>query len=136
MAVEGASSDADAIEQQIAERIRDAKIRLRFDRVVVAVVSRVRAALANAIPESQAVIFTLTAPIKLPARTAAALESLVRDGLPDGEHRGTVHGNGVRVRRLTGLPRHRPKLLGFVHNPESDAGLILALAEARLRERS
>lgn len=134
MAAEGTESDADTIEREIAARIRDAKIRLRFDRVVVAVVGRVKAALATVIPEGEAVIFTLTAPIELPAKTAAALESLVRDGLPDGEHRGIVHGNGVRVRRLAGVSKHMPKVLGFVHNPASDAGLILALAEARLRE--
>jgi hypothetical protein len=62
-------------------------------------------------------------------------ENLVREELLDGELHRIIHGNQVRVRRVTGVPTHMPTVVGFVHNPESDAGLILALAEARLLER-
>ena len=54
----------------------------------------------------------------------------------EGECRKTIHGNRVRVRRLTGVSKAMPRLLGFVHNSDADAGLILDLAEARLRERA
>jgi hypothetical protein len=90
------------------------------------------ATLAGIVPEDQTVIFTLTAPIKLPAKTAAAIEGLVRDGLTDSEVRNTTHGNHVRLRRVAGVPAEMPRVVGFVHNPEADASLILALAEARL----
>ena len=127
--------DADTIEREIVERIKAARLELRFDKVVVRLVGGVKAALADVVPQGQAVVFTVTAPIRLPAKTAAALESLLRDCPPDGERREVLHGNPVRVRRLTGVPPHMPKTLGFVHNPSSDAGLILDIAAARLFER-
>jgi hypothetical protein len=119
------------IEQEIAERLVAAKLRLRFDRVVVRVVGRLKAALADIVPQDQTVIVTITAPIRLPAKTAAELESLARGG----DFSGIVHGNQVRVHRVTGVPSSAPRVIGFVHNPDSDAGVILAMTEARLRER-
>ena len=83
-------------------------------------------------PEGQTLVFTITAPIRLPKKTAFALESLARSCPPDAERRETVHDNEVRARRLTGVARHMPKALGFVHNVESDASAILILAEALL----
>ena len=83
-------------------------------------------------PEGQSLVFTIAAPIRLPKKTALALESLARSCPPDAERRETVHDNEVRARRLTGVPRHMPKALGFVHNVESDAGAIFTLAEALL----
>jgi hypothetical protein len=78
------------------------------------------------------VVFTISAPIRLPGKTAVALETMMRSDLPDAERREIVHDNEVRTRRLRGVPKHMPKVLGFVHNAESDAGAILALVEARL----
>jgi hypothetical protein len=52
----------------------------------------------------------------------------------DAERREIVHDNKVRIRRLGGGSKHMPKVLGFVHSVESDAGVILALVEARLLE--
>jgi hypothetical protein len=124
------------IERDIVERIKAAKIRLRLDKVVLRLVGRLQAALTKVIPDEEAVIFTVTAPIRLPAKTAAVVESLVRDGLPSGDRREVVHGNHVRIRRLTNVPPHMPKVLGFVHDPASDAEVILALAEARLFEQT
>jgi hypothetical protein len=57
---------------------------------------------------------------------------MVRADAPDAERREIVHDNEVRTRRLRGVPERMPKVLGFVHNAESDAGAILALVEARL----
>ena len=128
--------DADTIEREILERLKAAKLQLRFDRVVVRLVGDVKAALAGVVPQQQAVVFTVVAPIKHPAKTAAALQPLARDCPPDGERREVLHGNPVRLRRLTGVAPHMPKTLGFVHNPSSDPALILDLAAARLRERN
>ena len=120
------------IEMEIVEQIRAAKIRLRFDKVVLRLVSRLQAALTGSVPHGEAVIFTVTAPIKHPAKTAEVIEALARDSRPNAENCQTVHGNQVRIRRLTAVPPRMPKVLGFVHDPASDARLILALAETRL----
>jgi len=122
----------DGIERDIAELAARASLHLRFDRVVLRVVGLLQTTLAEVVPEGQAVLFTVTAPIRRPAKTAAALESLVRRGLSGGEVRDTIHGNEVRLRRVTGVPAPKPRVLGFVHNPESDSGLLLDLAESRL----
>jgi hypothetical protein len=127
--------DADAVEREIVERIKAAKLVLRFDKVAVRLVGRLKAALADGVPQAQAVVFAVAAPIRLPAKTAAALQTLAHDCPPGSERRALLHGNSVCLRRLTGVPPHRPKTLGFVHNPASDPALILDLAAARLRER-
>jgi hypothetical protein len=124
------------VEQDIFERIKAAKIRLRFDKVVLRLVGGLQAALTDVVPDGEAIIFTVTAPIRRSAKTATVLASLVRDNPAHGERRQIVHGNHVRIRRLTDVPLHTPKVLGFVHNPASDAGLILGIAEARLFEGS
>jgi hypothetical protein len=121
------------IEREIAERIAEAKIRLRFDKSVLRLVSGLKTALADAVPEGQTIIFTVTAPIKRRAKTATALEALVRSGLPNGDVSDTVEDNHVLVRRVTDVPHQMPKVIGFVHNSESDADLILRLAESQLR---
>ena len=124
--------DADMVEREIIARLRVAKLRLRFDKVALRVVGGLKAALASVVPEGQTVVFTISAPIRLPGKTAAALENMLRSDSPDAGRREIVHDNEVRTRRVRGVPKHMPKVLGFVHNFESDAGAILALAEARL----
>jgi hypothetical protein len=126
---------AGAIEQEMNARIIAAKVRLRFDRSVQRLFATLKTRLAGIVPDDHAVIFTVTAPIKLRTKTADALESIVQNGPPGGEFRGVVHGNEVRVRRVTGVAAHMPRVAGFVHNPDEDAGLVLALAEAGLRAR-
>lgn len=127
-------SQQSMIERTIIERIKAAKIRLRFDKVVLRVVGELQAAVVDAVPDGGSIIFTLSAPIRHPAKTATAVASLVRRSSVRGECREMVHGNDLRIRRLAGLPAHTPKVLGFVHHPGSDAGVILTIAEARLRE--
>jgi hypothetical protein len=120
------------IEREIAEGAKAAKIRLRFDKAVLRLVDGLKASLAGVVPEEETVIFTVTAPIRLRAKTAAAMEDLMRGGLPGHETQRIIHGNCVRVRRVTGVATNMPRIIGFVHNPESDADVILALAESRL----
>jgi hypothetical protein len=126
--------DADTIEREIVARLRAAKLRPRFDKVALRFVGGLKAVLAGVVPEGQIVVFTISAPIRLPGKTAVALENMVRSGPCDAERREIVHDNKVRIRRLGSRPKHMPKVLGFVHSVESDAGAILALAEARLLE--
>jgi hypothetical protein len=124
-------TDADTVEREIIARLRAARLRLRFDKVALRLVGGLKAALASAVPEGQTVVLTISAPIRLPGKTAAALEDIAR-AAPDAERREIVHENQVRTRRLTGVPKHMPRVLGFVHSADSDAGAILTLAEARL----
>jgi hypothetical protein len=131
MVAESPAIDADTVEREIIARIRAAKLRLRFDKVALRLVGGLKAALASAIPEGETLVFTISAPIRLPAKTAVAMDHLLRNALTDGERRETIYGNEVRSRRLKGVPKRMPKVLGFVHSLESDAGAILALAEAQ-----
>jgi hypothetical protein len=118
-----------AIKPGIAERGDRTNPRLRFDRTALRLVTRLQAALAELVPDGQAVVLTVTAPIRLPSRTAAALESELRDGLAQRsarvEIRETMHGNQIRVRLVKGLSRSMPKVIGFVHNPDSDPEVLL-----------
>jgi len=126
------ATDADAIEREIVARLEAAKLRLRFDKVALRVVRGLKAALASVIPEGQAVVFAISAPIRLPAKTETALDNMVRSGPRDPRRHEIVHGNKVQIRWLSDVPKHMPKVLAFVHSVEVDAGVILALVEARL----
>jgi hypothetical protein len=132
MAAKSPTIDANTIEREIVARLRAAKLRPRFDKVALPLVSELKAALASVVPEGQSVVFTISAPIGLPAKTAAALANMARSSPRDAERRAIVHG--AAVRRLGYVPKSRPKVLGFVHSVESDASAILAVAEAQLIE--
>src|SRR5215813_14559689 len=64
------------------KRVRDdgsrMKLRLRFDKVAVRVVEHLRSTLREAVPEGVTVLVTITAPIRLASKTAAALEDKIR----------------------------------------------------------
>lgn len=128
--------DPSAAEGEIHERAAAAKIRLRFDKSVQRLLEGVKTDLVAVIPGGQAILFTVTAPIRRRAKTAAAIAALVRGGLAGGEMRGNIEDNRVQIRRVMRVPPDMPKVVGFVHNPESDADALLALAEAHLRGRS
>jgi hypothetical protein len=127
------NNDHTAFERQITEKIGAAKFRLRFDKVATRLVRTLQDALEPVVEDGEALLFTCTAPIKQPGQTAETMESLAR-GVPPKQGIGdTVHGNEVRLRRITGVPAGRPKILGFVHNPDMNAIEILNLAELGLR---
>ena len=132
MAANSPAVDADAVEREIIARLTAAKLRLRFDKVALRLSGGLKAALASAVPEGQAFLFTISAPIRLPGKTAAALEKLARSEPQEGERPEIVHGNEVRLRRLRGARKAMPRVLVFVHNADSDASAILAVAEALL----
>ena len=54
------------LEREIAALAAAAKLRLRFDKVMVRLAGQLKAALGGSVPDGEAVIFTVTAPIKLP----------------------------------------------------------------------
>ncbi len=120
------------IEREIGEAAQAANLKLRFDKVARRLSDDLKTTLAGILPAGQNVLITVTAPIKHPAKTAETLQNIVRAGLARGELCKAIHGNQVRVRPIAHVATNMPKVLTFVHNPESDARLILDIAESRL----
>jgi hypothetical protein len=115
---------------------KKAKPGLRFDKVVNGLMERLQGSLREMVPDGMTVVLTVTAPIRLPAKTAAALEDkiqiLLRRGSPRRDETGTIHGNRVRIRVLRDQPRRAPKMIGFVHNPDSDPLLLFKMTSELL----
>jgi hypothetical protein len=113
-----------------------AKLRLRFDKVATGLIERLRAAAAGTVPDGTTVLLTVTAPIRLDSKTGAALEediqALARRKSPGRDREETIHGNRVRLRLVRTGSARTPKLLGFVHNPDTDAELLLNVASELL----
>ncbi len=109
------------------------KPRLRFDKVVLRVMASLRKALHDAVSANTSVLLTLTAPIRLPGQTVAALEEKIRACLAGKVSRvrweGTVHGNQARIRVVKSSARQKSKIIGFVHNPDTDAEGILDIVQ-------
>jgi hypothetical protein len=101
-----------------------AKPRLRFDRVATRLIERLKATLGESVPDGMTVLLTITAPIRLPSKTAAALEdkiqTLLGRGSPGRDKKDAIHGNRVRIRLLRDGSERAPKMIGFVHNSDSD----------------
>jgi hypothetical protein len=110
---------------------------LRFDRVALRLVATLQGALCDELPEKQTLLVTISAPIRSPAQTAAALEERIRVWLPGrvppAEVGYEINGNLLRVRLVRGKAKHAPNVLGFVHNPEVDAKGLLDAAQVELR---
>ncbi len=119
-----------------ARKSHGAGLRLRLDKVAVSLVGRVRFAVQQSVPENRTVILTVTAPIRLAARTAEAIEAQIRSRLRsratgDSVHR--LHGNTVRIWVLKGSSGTTARLLGFVHNPDTDPTVLMEVTRAMLR---
>jgi hypothetical protein len=113
-----------------------AKPRLRFDKVATGLLKRLHAALGETVPDGTTVLLTITAPIRLPAKTAASLQDKIQTLLGRGstgrDEKDTVHGNRVQIRLLKDESERAPKMIGFVHNPESDPLLLLNMTRELL----
>jgi hypothetical protein len=110
--------------------------RLRFDKVALRVTRHLQAALQDAVPADRTLLFTLTAPILVPAQTTAAIEALALACLaPGGTPEARVadlHGNRVQVRVASSGACEGRKVIGMVHNPDTDANALLDLTQAWL----
>ena len=106
-----------------------AKPRLRFDKVVIRLMESLQATLGEIVPDGMTVLLTVTAPIRLPSKTAASLEdkiqTLLRRKSPGRDVKDIIHGNRVQIRLLKYRSVRAPKLIGFVHNSDSDPLLLL-----------
>jgi hypothetical protein len=112
------------------------KPRLRFDKVATRLMERLRATLGETVPDGMTVLLTITAPIRLASKTAAALEgkiqTLVRRRSAGRDEKDTVHGNRVQIRLVSGVSERAPKMIGFVHNSDSDPLLLLNMTSELL----
>ena len=76
-----------------------AKPRLRFDKVATRLIERLQATLGETVPDGMTVLLTITAPIRLPSKTAASLEDKIQTrrgrGSPGRDEKDTIHGNRV-----------------------------------------
>lgn len=119
-------------------------IRLRHDKVVKRLVADVQQGLRADVPATCVVLFTCTAPIRVPARTAEAITAMARACLarskasPSGRARSRkeVHGNSVCVRVMRSSAAIRPAVQGFVHNPDCSAAAVFQAVLAALPPRS
>jgi hypothetical protein len=113
-----------------------AKPRLRFDKVATKLIERLQATLGKTVPDGTTVLLTITAPIRLPSKTAASLEdkieTLLGRGSPGRDEQDTIHGNRVQIRLLRDESERAPKMIGFVHNSDSDPLLLLNLTRELL----
>ena len=114
----------------------EAKPRLRFDRVATRLMERLQGTLYETVPDGMTVLLTVTAPIRLPAKTAASLEDKIQTLLgrksPGRDEKDTIHGNGVQIRILRDKSGRAPKMIGFVHNSDSDPLLLLNMTSELL----
>jgi hypothetical protein len=113
-----------------------AKARLRFDKVATRLIEGLRATLGGIVPDGMTVLLTITAPIRLPSKTAASLqdkiETLLGRGSPGRDEKDTIYGNRVRIRLLRDESERAPKMIGFVHNSDSDPLLLLNMTRELL----
>lgn len=104
---------------------------LRLDKVAIRLVQRVREAVEGSIPSAKTAVFTVTAPIRLPSKTAAEIEAQIRELLArpasGAAFDGVVHGNHVRI-WLVARKRGISNVVGLVHNPVADPKVLLARA--------
>jgi hypothetical protein len=113
-----------------------AKPRLRFDKVATRLLERLQATFGETVPDGMTVLLTITAPIRLPSKTAASLEdkiqTLLRPGSPGRDEKDTLYGNRVQIRLLRSESERAPKMIGFVHNSDSDPHLLLNMTRELL----
>jgi hypothetical protein len=103
--------------------------RLRFDKVAARLIERLQATLGGTVPDGMTVLVTITAPIRLPSKTAASLEdriqTLLERASPGRDVTDTIHGNRVRIRFSRNQSKRAPRLVALVHNPDSDPLLLV-----------
>lgn len=114
--------------------------RLRFDKVALNVIGRLRDSLSDSVPDGKTLVLTISAPIRVAAKTARALEDLIRTHLARRAARWeideVIHGNHVRIRLVKAASKQTAKVIAFVHNPGPDAGILLDMTQSLLESLS
>jgi hypothetical protein len=118
-----------------------ARPHLRFDKVAVRLVEHLRATLHDLVPDGMTVLLTITAPIRLASKSVVAMEDKARVLLaPRSEYKrperleakSTIHGNRIRIRVEKTAARPASKVIGFVHNPETDPRVLFDMTHSLL----
>ena len=126
-----------AVKQRPAARGSPARPRLRFDRVALGLIRRLQEALAESVPVGRTVVITVTAPIRLASRTAAATAEMIRQRLGRRSARleieQTINGNQIQARLAEDVSRRGSRVIGYVHNPDSDPEILFDITESLLR---
>jgi hypothetical protein len=104
---------------------------LRFDRVARRVVKSLQEALVGVPSEMAALVVTVTAPIRMPGRTVGELGARLHKSLPRNFDE-MVCGNRVRARIVRCGVRGGPRVIVFVHNPDSAPTGLFRLVKASL----
>ncbi len=129
--------DVATITGKTAKRGDIAKPRLRFDKVVLRLVGDLQAALSQFVPDGEAVVVTVAAPVRLASKTTAELERRIKDVLARrsarAEIKDTINGNQIRVRFVKGVLARASKVIVFVHNPDPHSDILLEIAESLLQ---
>ena len=116
-----------------AKKLSLTKLGLRFDRSVMRLIDDLRAHAEQRVPNGIAVLLTVTAPVRLRAKTAGSLKEKVEDlfesEFPRRDLRFVMHKNHVRIRFIKGSSKQLPKLVALVHNPDIDSRFLLNLVE-------
>jgi hypothetical protein len=120
-------------ERKVAAKLAAAECRLRYDKVALRLIAGLKAGIPQELPMHHGIIFAIAAPIKHPSKTISALTEILPT-VPAGGLRTTVHGNKVHARRVARTSTDIPRVMGFVHNPDREADLILDLVEATLND--
>lgn len=132
-----AAVDITTLKRRGAGQVNAAKPRLRFDKVATGLTERLQATLGETVPDGITVFLTITAPIRLPSKTAASLEHKMQTLLGRGslgrDEKATIHGNRVQIRLLGDQSERAPKMIGFVHNSDSDPLLLLNMTRELLQ---
>jgi hypothetical protein len=117
-------------------RAKAAKPRLRFDKAVNRLMRRLQSFASESVPDGATVLVTLPAPIRQWSKTAADLQpkiqSLLSGRLASRDHKTSIHGNRIQIRVLRHKVKEGTKLIGFVHNPDTDALLLLNMTRELL----
>lgn len=115
---------------------KEAAPRLRFDKVVIRVNERLQAALSDRVPDGLMVLLSLTAPIRLAAKTAALIDArvqtLLERGFLERIDTSTIQGNRVQIQIVKHRLKRAPTLIAFVHNPETDPRLLFEMTRELL----
>ena len=125
------------IDRRLLEQNRLAKRGLRFDKVALGFIERLQDALEGIVPRGKTLIVTITAPIRLPAKTAKALEAKVERTLIEEKRadlRDTINGNEVRARLVNGTLKGQSNVIGYVHNPDADTNELLKTTQSLLAQ--
>jgi hypothetical protein len=119
-----------------ANGLTTAELGLRFDRVVIRLIDELHEFARRTVPTGTTVLVTVTAPIRMPAKTAAMLgdriEALLAGASSLRDRNFTINGNRARIRILNHSSTRTPRLLGFVHNRSSNASRLLNLVEKQI----